>query len=1366
MLERIGAIIGTVEEIDDGESGSLLGQYTRLKVRIDITKPLQKFVRIGVENGEDVIILLTYERLPDFCNQCGIIGHSFRNCGKETETKGSMEFGQWMRAQAHGSKGKFKSPKKTTPKPVSSALVVCDAKLKGDDGARESPPHQNHVAVHEHEEDLELSNIAENMQMEATSGEHKSQVGNDAVTLDGGKLRMLLMQCTVRAKDWVRSRWWKNRIISLLRRWLPSNPADLNELNVRGLGNQRAFRELKRLIADKQPSLLFLCETRKRDINNQQWSSLLGFKGCFSVSSMGHSGGLCLCWKDPLEVSIKSYSLGHIDCIVRHDDKIWRFTGFYGNPETRHRHLSWSLLKRLANMHEFNGFPLLIGGDFNEICYESEKLGGNRRPTSQMEEFRNVLDICNLQSLHCSGDLFTWANRQQNEALIFERLDRFNWSRQRKYRFEAFWARDVECEAVIADAWDNTLLEDHGLLGKIRYCSLMLHQWSRQGFHAIPKKLKSKREQLSRLRMSDVWNVEKEQVHELETEVEQLCSQEELYWRQRSRVDWLSMGDKNTKFFHRRPSLRKMQNHINGLISHQGDFIQDLGGMSNIITDYFDALFTSTAPSSDVMSPVLNCIDPSITNDMNFVLCAPFTALDIKIALFDMSPDKSPGPDGMSTLFYQKYWHIIGVDVTKAALAILNDGAPMDDWNKTVITLIPKVPNPLMVKEFRPISLCNVCYKIIARALTNRLRPMMKYVIDDCQSDFVPGRLISDNIILGFEAVHWMRSRKKGKYGYAALKLDMSKAYDRVEWNFLEAFMLKLGFNESWVGKVMSCISSVSYSFKVNQHELGNLIPGRGIRQGDPLSPYLFALCAQGLSAMLSSFESQGCFKGVRIASSCPSLSHLFFAEDSLIFFKAEMEDCQSIAECLKNYERASGKVINFEKSALSFTPNTVPAMVNRIKSELTIPVVQGHEIYLGLPTFSLRSKKVQFSYLVERILGRIRGWGSKFFSVGGKETLIKSVLQAIPTYAMSCFRIPKGICEEIEKACANFWWGLENGKKQMHWKTWDFLCKPKCEGGLAFQKMEIFNKALLAKQIWGIIQNPSSLVARVLKARYFRHVDIMNAGVGNNPSFIWRSLIWSRGLLEEGIYWRIGDGSSVNIFQDKWIPSRGATIDPWMVNLLEDSKVSDLIANHQWNENLIRSISVPYIVSDILSIPLSNTMSALKELSIIVPREDSASPAHWLVPPIGQLRLDTDESFDASRNCCGIGCVVRNHLGQPLVAFGKTVPIPESVVLGELMAIREGLKLIRDKDFHQVIIFSDSLLAVQAVTAPQSDLCYTGSCAQDIKTLISQLEIVSLFHVRRSANVVAHSLAKFSISSPAPFCWVSGSSRDGWLIL
>lgn len=175
-------------------------------------------------------------------------------------------------------------------------------------------------------------------------------------------------------------------------------------------------------------------------------------------------------------------------------------------------------------------------------------------------------------------------------------------------------------------------------------------------------------------------------------------------------------------------------------------------------------------------------------------------------------------------------------------LRVLNDGASLEDWNKTLVTLIPKIKDPLILKNFKPISLCNVCFKIVSRAITNRFRPILSKIIETSKRSFISGRLISDNIIVGFEILHWMRSRSACRCGYAALKLDTSKAYDRVEWNFLELMMLRLGFDNYWAAWVMNCITSVSYYFRFSQDIVGPINPGRGLRQGDPLFSIPFYL--------------------------------------------------------------------------------------------------------------------------------------------------------------------------------------------------------------------------------------------------------------------------------------------------------------------------------------------------------------------------------------------------------------------------------------------------------------------------------------------------------------------------------------------
>ena len=180
--------------------------------------------------------------------------------------------------------------------------------------------------------------------------------------------------------------------------------------------------------------------------------------------------------------------------------------------------------------------------------------------------------------------------------------------------------------------------------------------------------------------------------------------------------------------------------------------------------------------------------------------------------------------------FYQKYWEIIGPDVIECVLSVLNSGVLPCGINETYICLIPKVHSPQKITEFRPISLCNVVYKIISKMLANRLKGVLTEVIDKSQSAFVPGRSITDNVLVAFETMHCIDQRKKGKEAFMVVKLNMSKAYDRVKWSYLKATMRRMGFHEKWITLMMMCVSTVSYSVLVNGEPKGKIVPSRGFR--------------------------------------------------------------------------------------------------------------------------------------------------------------------------------------------------------------------------------------------------------------------------------------------------------------------------------------------------------------------------------------------------------------------------------------------------------------------------------------------------------------------------------------------------------
>jgi hypothetical protein len=296
--------------------------------------------------------------------------------------------------------------------------------------------------------------------------------------------------------------------------------------------------------------------------------------------------------------------------------------------------------------------------------------------------------------------------------------------------------------------------------------------------------------------------------------------------------------------------------------------------------------------------------------------------------------------------------------------------------------------------------------------------------------------LITDNTILAYEAFHYLKTQKKNKKkGVVGIKLDMEKAYDRVEWNFLEVTLLTIGFPNKLVNTIMLCVKSVSFSILINGDPSPSFNPKRGIRQGDPLSPYLFILCAEVFSGLIKKYHDHGKLHGISIARNAPALSHLFFADDSMVFCMANKTEAGHIMDNLEEYQSISGQKINLQKSEMVFSPKLLQSIKTEFQTYMPIQVSDNISKYLGLPTHVGKSKNQIFNFIMERIRKKLKGWKEKNLSFSGRGVLTRAVIQAIPTYIMSTFLIPQGICDRIERAICRFWWGGNEEKRKIHWK-------------------------------------------------------------------------------------------------------------------------------------------------------------------------------------------------------------------------------------------------------------------------------------------------------------------------------------------
>lgn len=476
---------------------------------------------------------------------------------------------------------------------------------------------------------------------------------------------------------------------------------------------------------------------------------------------------------------------------------------------------------------------------------------------------------------------------------------------------------DDKCEVIVSRAWQSSMLENFPK--RIRLCGEALKQWGGAHYQKFRKRKEQLKEKMEVLR--PISSIEAcIDFKNAEEQLQVLLAQEEIYWKQRSKQHWLEAGDGNTRFFHHYASARRKKNQLIKLRDSNDEWVEG-PKLHELVLSYYNEIFKS---SGCQMNEFANLNVSQVTSEQNADFLKSFSREEVKAAIFSMKPDKAPGPDGMNPKFFQHFWPVIGEDVSRFIIDCLQENKFPSGLSDANIVLIPKKDCVDRVADLRPIALCNTVYK-------------------------VPDRLITDNFLIAAETGHYLRKKQSGISGWAGLKLDMAKAYDRMEWGFLRFMLLKFGFDTKWINMIMLCVESARYNFRVNEELIGPVMPSRGLRQGDPLSPYLFIICSEGLSLLLQEAQGRGLIHGCRVARGAPAVTHLMFADDCLIFFKANVDEANVVKRCLSIYEQASGQAINFHKSTITFSTNTDMQVRSLVSSRLQVRQCEGFGKYLGV---------------------------------------------------------------------------------------------------------------------------------------------------------------------------------------------------------------------------------------------------------------------------------------------------------------------------------------------------------------------------------------------------------------------------------
>ncbi|CAN1293082.1 LINE-1 retrotransposable element ORF2 protein [Linum perenne] len=583
---------------------------------------------------------------------------------------------------------------------------------------------------------------------------------------------------------------------------------------------------------------------------------------------------------------------------------------------------------------------------------------------------------------------------------------------------------------------------------------------------------------------------------------------EESFFRQKARIRSISEGDSNTSYFHRSVKVRTAFTTIRQIQSASGVTLTDPVFIVNEFVSFYKGLLGTedvsiVPPSVDSLKGVLNKF---LSHDHCDLLCKEVTREEIRSVMFKMDGNRSPGPDGYNATFYKRTWGIIEDDFVEAVLEFFSTSRMLPEFNVTSLTLIPKVANPSQVREYRPISCCSLFYKCIAKLLAVRMQLVLPDVISASQSGFVKGRKIVDNILLAQELVRMYN--RTGVSPRSTIKIDLMKAFDSVHWGYLFNMLFAMGFPDKFIGWLRACVVTASYSVSVNGGLHGFFPAKKGVRQGDPLSPYLFVIAIEGLSRLL---DIEGSSRRLPFHPQCLKLklTHLAFADDMMIFSNGSVYGLETIVSVLEKFAGWSGLKVNPDKCEI-FSAGIPSCALNHMRSFSGFSLGVLPVRYLGLPLIANKLTLRDCDNLIQKITLRIRGWSAKTLSFAGRLQLVNAVLLSLSQFWMSVFPLPLSIIKRVQQLCASYLWGGDDSSGKKAKVAWTDVTFPKQEGGLGLRDMKMWNQALVFRLLWDIFACQGSIWVAWLRHYRTKGRDLGSLSTGSG-SWVWRRLLKHR---------------------------------------------------------------------------------------------------------------------------------------------------------------------------------------------------------------------------------------------------------------
>lgn len=577
--------------------------------------------------------------------------------------------------------------------------------------------------------------------------------------------------------------------------------------NCQGLAKPKAIRALRLLLSSSKPDILFLCEIKTPSFTSiSNALSVFSLTNFVSVPPIGFAGGLCLAWNSNISLTVTLQKNFTINALISPDHSttdVWQLSTIYCPSNPVGKPHFWELLSTIASA--FDG-PWLMIGDFNSIISQTEKIGGIPFASSSNHNFQNDLNGIGMIDLGFSGYAYTWNNKRSGCANIKQRLDRAvansNWctlfpnpnvshitanssyhgpitlntcltatNGSKPFKFEAMWLQDDSCFDTVHNAWNYFVKGSphYQISSRIRNVRSALKDCNHSHFGNLHSNIKLISNEISCLQQNTHTLSSIEQERNLQSHLDDWLKKSEIFWKQKSRDNWFSEGDANTKFFHITTIFHCRSNRIIFVRNSLNTLVFEWDDIGDSFLKYYENLFKTDSPH---FPPNLNNLfSHDISDDDNRTISSIPSPSEIRKTLFSFASHKSPGPDGLPPLFFKSFWKTTRDALISVVQHFFKHGFLLKSLNPTFITLIPKSNKACQVDQYRPISLCNVTYKIISKIIANRLKPFLPLIISPFQMAFVPGRNIHDNNIISHEIMDYMH-KKKGRNGFMAIKVD------------------------------------------------------------------------------------------------------------------------------------------------------------------------------------------------------------------------------------------------------------------------------------------------------------------------------------------------------------------------------------------------------------------------------------------------------------------------------------------------------------------------------------------------------------------------------------------------------------------